>query len=202
MKFIGLSDDSSAAPPPPLPVAMLGVGAGLATVCAAGFSVWAYQLIRAEIPQYAVIALIIVGLGGWVTGRIAVRRGAPWSFPACFAIGFLAYAALWSVAWFALRRHMPGADFVGSVAGLAALAVVWHAAFGRMRGLGVSVLVLLALHSAGYYAGGRLHVMVEGPAGKLLWGVMYGLGLGAGMGCVLWGLQVPRAGAATRATGT
>lgn len=200
MKFLALQDEAKACPPPALPAAMLGGALGLAAVFAAGYSVWAFRLIRESATQYAAIAAIIFCLGGAVMKLVAVRRGPVWGFPLCFAIGFIVYAVLWSIAWFALRgRHQ--ADLIGAVAGLAALTWLWQWAFGRAQGFLVLFLVLLALHSAGYYLGGQLYAAVKGTNGRLLWGVAHGFGFGAGLGFVLWRLQsrppasVPAAGA-------
>jgi hypothetical protein len=188
MKFLGLHETDGARPPPSVPVAMIGSALGLAAVFAAGYSIWAFRIIRESALQYSVIAAIIFCLGGFVLRAAAVRRGAAWSFPVCFALGFIAYAVLWSAAWFALRGKYQ-ADLIGAVAGLAAMLAILRAAFGGGRGFVMMFVVLLALHSAGYYLGGQLYAAVKGTNGRLLWGVAHGLGFGAGLGFVLASLQ-------------
>lgn len=175
---------------------MIGSALGLSAVFVAGYSIWAFRVIRESAVQYAAIAAIIFCLGGWVIGRIAVRRGAAWSFPLCFAIGFIAYAVLWSAAWFLLRGKYQ-ADLIGAVAGLAALTWLWQRAFGSTRGFLVMFAVLLALHSAGYYLGGQLYAAVKGTNGRLLWGAAHGLGFGAGLAFVLVRCQAQSAGRGT-----
>ncbi|MBL9190644.1 MAG: hypothetical protein JNK23_24415 [Opitutaceae bacterium] len=197
MKFLQLHETPGARPGPSLMGAMVGSAIGLSAVFAAGYSIWAFRLIRESALQYAAIAAVIFCLGGFVIQRAVVRRGAAWSFPVCFAIGFIAYAVLWSAAWIGLRGKYQ-ADLIGAVLGLAALVWLWRRAFGGTAGFVELFLVLLVCHSIGYYLGGELHALVPGRTGKLFWGASHGLGFGAGMGFVLHRLQRPAKPAAGR----
>ena len=42
--------------------------------------------------------------------------------------------------------------------------------------------VLFLTHSVGYFLGGDFYYALGGTTGKLLWGLCYGLGFGAGIG--------------------
>ncbi len=62
---------------------------------------------------------------------------------------------------------------------------VFASAFGSVRAFVQIILVLFVTHSMGYFIGSVLYSAVPGLAGKLLWGVAYGLGFGAGIGWAL-----------------
>jgi hypothetical protein len=51
-------------------------------------------------------------------------------------------------------------------------------------------MLLFIANSAGYFLGSAINEYVGGPSGMLLWGVVYGLFLGAGIGALLSLLQV------------
>jgi hypothetical protein len=137
---------------------------------------------------YSTTALVYVGLGGLALSRLVAAPGAWKKFPPCFAVVFLAYAAAWCVFWFGLRGKYQ-ADLWGAVAGLAAMTWLLQRAFGASGGFLVAFVVLLALHSAGYYLGNYLYATVRGTNGRLLWGAAHGLGFGAGLGYVLFRCQ-------------
>ncbi len=195
MKFFGLTPDAIAArnggalpPAPGLPRAVGFGGAGFAAVSTLAYGIWAWRLMPESPAMYAVIALVYLGLGGAVLGRLVAGPGSWSRFPLCFATVFLVYAVIWCAFWFGLRgKHF--ADLWGAALGLAALAWLLQRAFGAKGGFAVLLLVLFALHSAGYYAGGVLNGTYRGPTGKLLWGAAHGAGFGAGLGYVLWRLQ-------------
>ena len=53
-------------------------------------------------------------------------------------------------------------------------------------------LFLFLSNSAGYFVGSAINNSVGGRGGMLLWGVVYGLFLGAGLGALLYQLQAER----------
>jgi len=58
--------------------------------------------------------------------------------------------------------------------------------------------VLFIANSAGYFLGAALNEAIRGKTGMLLWGAVYGLCLGAGLGAVLHFAQSFRAAAASK----
>ncbi|MEY2879145.1 MAG: hypothetical protein RLZZ15_1525 [Verrucomicrobiota bacterium] len=152
------------------------------------YSIWAFRLVPGAAGLYSTTALVYLGLGGLALSRLVAVRGAGLRFTLCFATVFLAYAIAWCVCWFGLHGKFQ-ADLWGAVAGLAAMTWLLQRAFGQTRGFLGMFFVLLALHSAGYYAGEQLYAAVGRANGRLLWGAAHGLGFGAGLGFVLFQCQ-------------
>ena len=189
MKFFRLaSDDSHRRPPPSLPFAIIYGCLSFGAVSTLAYSIWAFRLVPGTAGLYTTTALVYLGLGGLALSRLVAVPGAARRFTLCFATVFLAYAVGWCVFWFGLRGKYL-ADLWGAMAGLAAMTWLFQLAFGRRRGFLGMFLVLLALHSAGYYAGEQLYAAVGRANGRLLWGAAHGLGFGAGLGYVLFHCQ-------------
>lgn len=161
----------------------------MALVSTLAYSVWAFRLIRGEPLMYAAVALVYIILSGLALHRLVLAPRSRGRFALVFGLAFLAYAVIWSAFWFGLRgRHL--ADLWGAAVGLGALTLILGNAFGGAH-LWRAWLAAFALHSAGYYLGGVLYASVAGPAGRLLWGTAHGLGFGAGLGAVLFLVQIP-----------
>ena len=99
-----------------------GVGFGLVGLVA--FAVWAVAggaLTQAlgEPGFYAVCAAVFIGLAGLVFGQLVIGPGGTRRMYGLFTPAFLAYAALWSVAWFTLARRQGEllAEGVGALLG-------------------------------------------------------------------------------------
>jgi hypothetical protein len=131
---------------------------------------------------YGVWTLLFVGLGAFALGGLA-PVGQRVRFYWCFALGFLGYAIGWIAAYFLLRSA--AGEWVGSVAGSILMAAVFALGFGRASLLPKIAAIFFVANSVGYFAGSALNDAVTGQAGMLLWGALYGLGLGAGLGLVL-----------------
>jgi hypothetical protein len=115
-------------------------------------------------------------------------------FNGSFIPAFVVYAAVWSACWFA--QKIPAREWVGSALGCAAFAAILHWRLGAREGLWKAMLVLIVTHTAGYYFGGKVFYMARHPPefiaswpreniwtlAKLMWGLCYGLGFGAGIG--------------------
>lgn len=171
---------------------------GFAGVALAAFSIWAFapgffRHAGGEPGMYAAIALVFLGLSGLVLGPLAGGAG---RFYKAFLPAFLLYSVLWCVAWFALKNR--AGEWLGAAAGCLGFAWLAMRLLGSTRGWLVAAVALFALHTAGYFAGdwamydywlgdkevGKEERRQLATLGKLSWGLLYGLGFGAGIGQV------------------
>jgi hypothetical protein len=139
---------------------------------------------------YLAWTALFVLLGGAVFGSLVVDRWRLPKFYLLFALAFFAYAAGWVIAYFILRG--PLGEWAGSLAGSVLMAVVFAAGFGSLRSIIKLSAVLFVTNSVGYFLGSALNNSLSGRSGMLLWGVLYGLFLGAGIGAVLHLVQIER----------
>jgi hypothetical protein len=162
------------------------IGFGSVSLCVfatvAYAEIWMYQHLGLFGAYLAWIVLFIL-LGGGVLGSLVVRRWEMPKFYLLFAGAFFAYAAGWVVAYFVLGRVL--GEWIGSLVGSLLMGLVLAAGFGVSRyALSLSA-ILFAGNSLGYFLGSAVNDSIEGKAGMLLWGLIYGLCLGAGLGAVL-----------------
>src|SRR3954466_3970017 len=115
-------------------------------------------------------------------------------FNGSFIPAFVIYAAVWSASWFAL--HLRAREWIGSALACAAFAAILQWRLGAREGLCRVILLLIITHTLGYYLGGKVFYMARHPPeliaswpkeniwtlAKLMWGLCYGLGFGAGIG--------------------
>ena len=132
-------------------------------------------------------ALFIL-LGGGVLGSLIVGRWKLPRFYLLFALAFFTYAAGWVCAYFILRGS--AGEWVGSLAGSFLMASVFAFGLGARRSILKLAAVLFIANSLGYFLGSALNNYIGGSGGMLLWGIIYGLFLGAGLGAVLHLAQV------------
>jgi len=175
---------------------------GFTLLSIAGFAPWAilgrwfYRHIG-EGGLYAVCALAFIGLSGPLLHRLILGPGSLGRFYKLFCLAFCAYSVLWICGWMMLRGH-PG-SLLGLLAGTAAMGAMLACAFNAKESAFKVIATLFVLNSVGYLAGGwvegafmgmksiaLLGVVLTRPVqamiAKLLWGVCYGVGLGAGLG--------------------
>ena len=143
---------------------------------------WMYTNLGLTGAYIAWTALFIL-LGGAAFGSLVVDRWRLPKFYLLFGGAFFAYAAGWVTAYFALRGTI--GEWVGSLTGSVLMAIVFALAFGALRSLIKLSAVLFLANSLGYFLGSILNDLIRGRAGMILWGVVYGLFLGAGIGLVL-----------------
>ncbi len=194
---------------------MLRGSVGFAGVSVGGFAVWAFcggwlHARFGEIGLYLACATVFIALSGLALHPLARGPGSLVRFYKIFIPAFGLYAVAWLAAWF-LLRFGPG-EWLGSLAGSVALAVMVGRGLGTSRSRVKVSVVLFALHSAGYFIGGQsmrwLADFTDGGQGgghlsalpKLCWGLCYGLGFGAGLGYAFFTFQeesAPAPGSAT-----
>lgn len=175
---------------------------GFTIVSIAGFAPWAifgrwfYRQIG-EAGLYALCAIVFIGLSGLLMHRLVIGSGSLGRFYKLFSLSFAVYSVAWIVGWMWLRGH-PG-SLVGLFAGTALMGWMLALAFDAQKSIVQVVAALFILNALGYFVGGwveaaaissrqisvfgtvlekRTHAMIA----KLLWGVCYGIGFGAGLG--------------------
>jgi len=144
------------------------------------------------VGAYVLWTVLFIALGGAVLSSLVVVER--WRFPKfylLFGLAFFCYAAGWMFAYFVVRGAAD--EWLGSLAGSVLMALVFAAGFRVMRSaLKFAVLLFLA-NSLGYFLGAWIYFSLRSPAGMLLWGVIYGVFLGAGIAAVLHYAQRERA---------
>jgi hypothetical protein len=178
-------------------VAIGGAGFSLASLCVfatvAFGERWLYTQVGV-LGAYLVWTALFILLGGAVLGTLVVGSVTKWGrlpkFYLLYGIAFFAYAVGWVGAYFTLKGT--AGEWVGSVAGSVLMALVFAAGFGALRSVMKLSVILFIANSLGYFAGSALNDFVGGKGGMLLWGILYGLCLGAGIGAVLRLAQVSR----------
>jgi hypothetical protein len=179
---------------PSLGQSVLGGAVGFAAASLAVFATVAFaerQVYRALglAGAYAAWTLLFVALGGTLLSRLVIGPGRWPRFLAVFAAAFGLYAAGWTGAYFTLRGA--AGEWVGSFVGSALMALALALAFGSTRSFTYLAALLFASNTAGYFLGAAAFEAVAGRVGMLLWGAVYGLALGAGLGAALYLAQAP-----------
>lgn len=173
-----------------------GLGFCIASMCVFATVAFAERWMYTRLGlfgAYLAWTTLFILLGGGVLGSLVVVGN--WRLPKfylLFGSAFVAYATGWVAAYFVLRGVT--GEWVGSLAGSLLMGLVLAAGFGVMRSALYLSCVLFVSNSVGYFLGSALNETVRGRTGMLLWGVVYGLCLGAGLGAVLHFTQVRRAG--------
>jgi len=163
-----------------------GVGFGIASLCVFATVAFGERWMYTHLGvwgAYLVWTVLFILLGGAALGSLVVGRWRLPKFYLLYGIAFLVYAVGWVVAYFTLRGT--AGEWVGSVVGSVLMAFVFAAGFGAIRSLVKLSVILFITNSLGYFAGSALNDYVGGKSGMLLWGISYGLCLGAGIGAVL-----------------
>ncbi|HKR21103.1 MAG TPA: hypothetical protein VJS17_00860 [Pyrinomonadaceae bacterium] len=143
---------------------------------------WMYRMLGLT-GAYLTWTVLFILLGGGVLGSLVVRRWRLPKFYLLYGLAFLLYAVGWTASYFVLRGT--AGEWVGSLAGSVLMALVFAMGFGAMKSVLKFSALLFVANSIGYFLGSALNDSITGRPGMLLWGVAYGLFLGAGIGAVL-----------------
>jgi hypothetical protein len=149
---------------------------------------WMYQTLGLS-GAYLVWTVLFIFLGGALLSPLVIGPDRIWRFQLLFGTAFLLYAIGWVGSYFTLRGT--AGEWVGSIAGSALLALVICLAFGVIKTFFTQAALLFIANSAGYFLGGLLDYAIRGKIGMILWGVIYGLCLGAGLGLSIFHAQAP-----------
>jgi len=170
-----------------------GAGFSLVSLCVFATVAFAERWMYVHLTvlgAYLAWTVLFIVLGGAVLGSLVVGR---WRLPRFYLLygpAFFAYAVGWVVAYFVFRGT--AGEWVGSLAGSLMMALVFVIAFKAFKSLAKLSTLLFIANSIGYFVGSALNDLVNGKNGMLLWGAIYGLFLGAGLGAVLRFAQVER----------
>ncbi len=171
------------------------------------FSVWAFgsRIFSSEPSLYAMCALVFLSLGGFslTPGSVLEKRKDIAGFCLRFALGFTAYAVLWSVSWFTFRDTF--GEILGSFCGLLAFLAILRRETTSSRSLLTATAIVFLWHTLGYYTGGMAYQALQGRGqlglplpfepntivtlARLSWGFFFGLGFGLGLASLI---QRPR----------
>lgn len=180
---------------PTIGSSVVGGMIGFTLVSVAGFVPWAvfgrwFHQHGGEAVMYAACAVVFIALTGPLLHQLIVGPGSMARFYKLFGLAFTVYSVAWIAGWMKLHGHVGSA--VGLLAGTALMGCMLAAAFDAWHALAKVIAALFLLNSAGYFLGG----VVEGAlieqhrlTAMLLWGVFYGLGLGAGLGLAFYFCQ-------------
>ena len=138
-----------------------------------------------ESGAYVVWTLAFILLGGFVLGSVV--EGRLTRFYLLWGIAFFAYAGGWVCAYFLLRGV--AGEWLGSLVGSVLMTIVFALGFNAARSIPKLSLLLFIANSAGYFLGSAVNDYLGGRPGMLLWGLIYGLLLGAGISAQLYFLQ-------------
>jgi hypothetical protein len=149
---------------------------------------WMYRNLGLSGAYVAWIVLFIF-LGGALLSPLVIGPDRLWRFQIVFGMAFLLYAAGWVASYFTLRGI--AGEWAGSLIGSILMALVIALAFGVMKTFFAQTAALFIANSAGYFLGDLLNNSIRGTTGMLLWGIIYGLFLGAGLGLSIFLAQTP-----------
>src|SRR3569832_847144 len=144
---------------------------------------WLYQNLGLFGAYITWIVLFILLSGAVFGSLVVVDRWRLPKFYLLWAVAFFAYAAAWMIAYFTLG-HTTG-EFVGALAGSIFMALVLATGFRTLGSLVKLSAVLFVSNALGYFLGAALFNTLSEPTGMLLFGVVYGLFFGAGIGAAL-----------------
>ena len=171
-------------------IAVGAIGFGVASVCVfatVGFGErWMYRTFGV-LGAYVVWTVLFILLGGVVFGSIVAGRWRLPRFYLLFALAFFAYAAGWMMAYFFVRGMV--GEVVGSFVGSVLMALVFAAGFGAMRLAVKTSALIFILNAVGYFLGAAIFYSLSHQTGLLVFGIVYGLFFGAGIGASLHLLQ-------------
>lgn len=149
---------------------------------------WMYRNLGLS-GAYAVWPVLFILLGGALLSPLVIGPGRLWRFQFLFGTAFLLYAVGWVGSYFTLRGG--AGEWAGSFIGSILMALAIALAFGAMKTFIAQAAALFIANSVGYFLGAAIHQALHGKIGMLLWGVIYGLCLGAGLGLSLFLAQAP-----------
>jgi len=203
MKFLGFYPESVAAraraagvPARTLTLTQsLGLGAGgfcVVSVLVITVAAFADNTLRNYLGRtgaYLVYDLMIVLMAGAVFRRLIIAPHPAFRAYVLFTAAFFLYYVTWATAFHPFQNLL--AEWLGSLAGGIGLGLVFATVFDAPKQALRAILILCVGSAAGYFGGRFLRQYFPGIAGALVWGAVYGLGMGTGLGYALYACQEP-----------
>jgi hypothetical protein len=149
---------------------------------------WMYRNLGLS-GAYVAWTVLFIFLGGALLSPLVIGPDRLWRFQIVFGMAFLLYAVGWVASYFTLRGI--AGEWAGSLLGSILMALVIALAFGVMKTFFAQTASLFIANSAGYFLGDLLNNSIRGKTGMLLWGIIYGFCLGAGLGLSIFLAQTP-----------
>jgi hypothetical protein len=147
---------------------------------------WMYRNLG-FLGAYLSWTVLFILLSGAVFGSLVVDRWRLPKFYLLWALAFFAYAVAWMAAYFTLGRTT--GELAGALAGSILMAVVLAAGFGSLNSIVKISAAIFVANALGYFLGAAILDASHTPTGMLLFGVVYGLFFGAGIGAALHFVQ-------------
>lgn len=144
---------------------------------------WMYQNLGLFGSYIAWIVLFILLSGAVFGSLVVVDRWRLPKFYLLWSVAFFAYAAAWMIAYFTLGRT--AGELIGALAGSIFMALVLATGFRTLSSAVKLSAVLFVSNALGYFLGAALFDTLSEPTGMLLFGVVYGVFFGAGIGAAL-----------------
>ena len=141
--------------------------------------------------SYLVWTVLFVVLSGAVFGSLVRGRWRLPQFYLLWTVAFFAYAASWTIAYFLLRSAT--GELVGALLGSILMALVIAAGFRALGSIVKLCAILFVSNALGYFLGAAIFSSLLNETGMLLFGVVYGLFFGAGIGAALHFAQLKAA---------
>jgi len=179
---------------------------GFTLVSLGGFAPWVlagrwFYRNTGEVGLYVACAVAFIGLSGPLLQRLVIGPDSLSRFYKIFSLAFVGYSVVWTIGWMTLRGATGGV--VGSLAGMAVMGGILAHGFAARNAMGKVIAILFITNAAGYFIGEWAHngvlALKEGNASgivlaqptrgllaKAAWGLFYGLGFGAGLGCTFY----------------
>lgn len=169
------------------------LGFGFTSLCVFGTVAFAERWMYTHLGlpgAYLVWTILFIVIGGGALGSLVAGGWRLPKFYLLFGLAFFAYAAGWVGAYFTVRGA--AGEWVGSLVGSIVMGSLFAVGFGKLRSAITLSVLLFVGNSIGYFAGSGLNNYFGGRAGMLLWGIVYGLCLGAALGAVLHFVQLQK----------
>ena len=149
---------------------------------------WLYRHLGVALTYALWTVLFILGGGGVVArlnrGVQSTRRSY-----ATFALAFFLYAAGWIAAYFGPK--IKARELIGELAGTILMGLAFAPCLRDRRALPSLIAALFFTNAAGYFIGRYVWQELGGKAGMIGWGVLFGVGMGLGLGYAFHACREP-----------
>lgn len=165
-----------------------GIGFGLASLAVFATVAFGERWMYAQLGlwgAYLAWTVLFIGLGGGALLPLAPQSWRGGRFFGLFALAFFLYAASWTAIYFLSKGTRTG-EWVAALGSAVVMARTFVVAFKKPPPSVQLALVLFLANALGYFLGSALNDAFARPTGMLLWGGVYGICLGAGLGAVLF----------------